>query len=72
MFVVGLDVDTIFFEVSSSVVTHFIIIWLYAGNFRAVLRPPRVNLVGKIVASRRRDFLTKSARAVNNQQVTFP
>ena len=71
MFVVGLDVDTHFFEVSFNAATHFSIIWLYAGNFITAVHPPRAFLVGKIVPPRQQQVLATSSFAVNNQQVTL-
>jgi hypothetical protein len=71
MFTVGLDVDTLFSRVSSNAVTHFITIWLYAGNSRVVGRPPSINLVGKIALPRMRSALLAPLHPVDNQQVTL-
>lgn len=71
MFTVGLDVDTLFSRVSFNAVTHFIIIWLYAGNSTAVRRPPGIKPVGKIALPRMRSALLTPFHPVDNQQVTL-
>lgn len=70
MYTVGLDVDTTFHRVSFSTVTYFIIIWLYAGNFKAAVRPPGASPVGTIVSSGRQKAVFGFLPTVNNQQVT--